>query len=124
MMSGSGGGSSAAATGLGPVVAQAEGSSRVESNAAAEQVPSSGLAQGQKDPLDTAVEEDKEPSAAAFAQARAQRPMVCGSYAPERPYPIYLRGIVERGFGRGGKELGCPTGESCLSMLSWKGQRY
>ncbi|PWN90654.1 riboflavin kinase, partial [Acaromyces ingoldii] len=37
------------------------------------------------------------------------RPLICGSYAPERPYPIYLRGIVEKGFGRGGKELGCPT---------------
>jgi hypothetical protein len=53
-----------------------------------------------------------DPSPAAFAKARASRPEVCGSYAPERPYPIYLRGVVERGFGRGGKDLGCPTGES------------
>jgi hypothetical protein len=50
-------------------------------------------------------------SPAAFAKARATRPDVCGSHAPERPYPIYLRGPVERGFGRGGKDLGCPTGE-------------
>jgi hypothetical protein len=42
---------------------------------------------------------------------RAARPLIVGSEAPERPYPIYLRGDVERGFGRGGKELGCPTGE-------------
>lgn len=49
------------------------------------------------------------PSPAAFAKARATRPEVCGSYAPERPYPIYLRGVVETGFGRGGKDLGCPT---------------
>lgn len=54
-------------------------------------------------------ENPSKPSPAAFAQARASRPEVCGSYAPERPYPIYLRGVVERGFGRGGKDLGCPT---------------
>ncbi|PWN33398.1 riboflavin kinase [Meira miltonrushii] len=54
-------------------------------------------------------ENSSKPSPAAFAQARANRPEVCGSYAPERPYPIYLRGVVERGFGRGGKDLGCPT---------------
>lgn len=53
----------------------------------------------------------EQPSPAAFAEARASRPQVCGSDAPERPYPIYLRGLVERGFGRGGKDLGCPTGE-------------
>jgi hypothetical protein len=55
--------------------------------------------------------EDDKPSPAAFAKARATRPEICGSDAPERPYPIYLRGTVERGFGRGGKDLGCPTGE-------------
>lgn len=38
-----------------------------------------------------------------------RRPEVCGTHAPERPYPIYLRGKVERGFGRGSKDLGCPT---------------
>lgn len=37
------------------------------------------------------------------------RPEVCGPHAPERPYPIYLRGKVEKGFGRGSKDLGCPT---------------
>jgi len=56
------------------------------------------------------------PSPAAFAKARASRPEICGSHAPERPYPIYLRGVVERGFGRGGKDLGCPTGEWLNSM--------
>ncbi len=39
----------------------------------------------------------------------SQRPQVCGPHAPERPYPIYLRGNVEKGFGRGSKDLGCPT---------------
>lgn len=58
-----------------------------------------------------------QPTQAAFAKARASRPQVCGSDAPERPYPIYLRGLVERGFGRGGKDLGCPTGESDSGIL-------
>ncbi|SJX64798.1 related to FMN1-Riboflavin kinase [Sporisorium reilianum f. sp. reilianum] len=39
----------------------------------------------------------------------SRRPEVCGPHAPERPYPIYLRGQVEKGFGRGSKDLGCPT---------------
>lgn len=39
----------------------------------------------------------------------SRRPEVCGPHAPERPYPIYLRGNVEKGFGRGSKDLGCPT---------------
>ncbi|PWN46724.1 hypothetical protein IE53DRAFT_372086, partial [Violaceomyces palustris] len=38
-----------------------------------------------------------------------KRPEICGGHAPERPYPIYLRGDVEKGFGRGSKDLGCPT---------------
>ncbi|SNX83926.1 related to FMN1 - Riboflavin kinase [Melanopsichium pennsylvanicum] len=41
--------------------------------------------------------------------APSRRPEVCGPHAPERPYPIYLRGQVEKGFGRGSKDLGCPT---------------
>jgi hypothetical protein len=59
-----------------------------------------------------------QPSPAAFAKARALRPEICGSEGPERPYPIYLRGLVERGFGRGGKDLGCPTGE-CYSLFDY-----
>lgn len=42
---------------------------------------------------------------------RRSRPDIVGSEAPESPpYPIYLLGTVEKGFGRGGKDLGCPTG--------------
>ncbi|CAO1630091.1 unnamed protein product [Parajaminaea phylloscopi] len=41
---------------------------------------------------------------------RAKRPLVVGDQAgPSSPFPIYLSGTVQRGFGRGGKELGCPT---------------
>ena len=45
------------------------------------------------------------------------RPMIVGPDAPESPYPIALTGAVQRGFGRGGKDLGCPTGLSYLSYL-------
>ena len=38
------------------------------------------------------------------------RPMMVGPDAPESPYPIALTGAVQKGFGRGGKDLGCPTG--------------
>lgn len=44
----------------------------------------------------------------------AERPLIVGSDEPESPYPIYLEGWVERGFGRGSKELGCPTGTFVL----------
>lgn len=43
---------------------------------------------------------------------REERPSIVGSdKGPESPYPIKMFGIVERGFGRGSKELGIPTGE-------------
>ncbi|KAL9937176.1 hypothetical protein V8E36_003585 [Tilletia maclaganii] len=42
--------------------------------------------------------------------SRENRPSICGPDAgPESPYPLYLEGVIQRGFGRGGKELGCPT---------------
>ncbi|KIJ70491.1 hypothetical protein HYDPIDRAFT_184777 [Hydnomerulius pinastri MD-312] len=40
---------------------------------------------------------------------RASRPSIVGPDAPEDPYPIHLEGIVQHGFGRGSKDLGCPT---------------
>jgi hypothetical protein len=43
------------------------------------------------------------------------RPMIVGPDAPESPYPIALTGAVQKGFGRGGKDLGCPTGLIYLS---------
>ncbi|KAM0752959.1 riboflavin kinase [Meredithblackwellia eburnea MCA 4105] len=39
----------------------------------------------------------------------AKRPLIVGPDHPEQPYPVYLQGWVERGFGRGSKDLGCPT---------------
>lgn len=38
------------------------------------------------------------------------RPQIVGPERPEPPFPIALCGPVQRGFGRGGKDLGCPTG--------------
>jgi riboflavin kinase len=38
------------------------------------------------------------------------RPSIVGPESPESPYPIYLKGPIIKGFGRGSKELGIPTG--------------
>ena len=47
---------------------------------------------------------------------RAARPQVVGADTPQKPFPIYLSGAVQKGFGRGGKDLGCPTGWSNLHV--------
>ena len=41
---------------------------------------------------------------------RKTRPSIVGGETPEPPYPIVLSGAVQRGFGRGGRDLGCHTG--------------
>lgn len=50
---------------------------------------------------------------------RQSRPSIVGPDIPEPPYPITLSGPVQKGFGRGSKELGCPTGASgtCFTLL-------
>ncbi|KAI0316988.1 riboflavin kinase [Amylostereum chailletii] len=40
---------------------------------------------------------------------RKERPIIVGPDVPPPPFPIYLVGAVQKGFGRGGKDLGCPT---------------
>ncbi|KAI0269206.1 riboflavin kinase [Gloeopeniophorella convolvens] len=40
---------------------------------------------------------------------RGSRPDVAGPDSVEPPFPLFLSGPVQRGFGRGGKDLGCPT---------------
>ncbi|EIW61873.1 riboflavin kinase [Trametes versicolor FP-101664 SS1] len=40
---------------------------------------------------------------------RETRPQIVGPEVPQKPFPIHLSGVVQRGFGRGGKDLGCPT---------------
>jgi riboflavin kinase len=50
------------------------------------------------------------PPAALKSDLRACRPEIIGPDAPSDPFPIPLAGLVQKGFGRGGKDLGCPTG--------------
>lgn len=38
------------------------------------------------------------------------RELVVGPEVPQEPYPLKLTGTVVKGFGRGSKELGIPTG--------------
>ncbi|KAF7355107.1 Flavokinase domain-containing protein [Mycena sanguinolenta] len=51
---------------------------------------------------------------------RTSRPQIVGPDSPESPFPILLSGPVQKGFGRGGKELGCPTGLNIGSPLELK----
>lgn len=44
-----------------------------------------------------------------FDQTNHCRPEIAGPDSPISPFPIELSGKVQFGFGRGGKELGCPT---------------
>jgi riboflavin kinase len=38
------------------------------------------------------------------------RELIVGPEEPQEPYPLKLTGTVVKGFGRGSKELGIPTG--------------
>lgn len=62
----------------------------------------------------TAAEEatQSERPAAPFQteEFRRSRPQIVGPDEPGLPFPIKLAGPVQKGFGRGGKDLGCPTG--------------
>ena len=50
------------------------------------------------------------PAALGGVGYRKSRPDIVGPDVPEAPYPIRLSGFVQRGFGRGGRDLGCHTG--------------
>ena len=53
----------------------------------------------------------KRPSAPVQTEVfRVPRPVIVGPDVPEDPFPISMKGPVQKGFGRGGKDLGCPTG--------------
>lgn len=63
---------------------------------------------------------ERPPAPISKSDARAHRPSIVGPDVPEEPFPIILSGSVQRGFGRGGKDLGCPTGTSsalCLIVI-------
>jgi len=50
-------------------------------------------------------------------QLDTTRPPIAGPEVPISPYPIRMKGVVVRGFGRGSKELGIPTGKKIFSVL-------
>lgn len=39
------------------------------------------------------------------------RPLLVGPETPVSPFPFALKGTVVKGYGRGSKQLGIPTGE-------------
>ena len=39
------------------------------------------------------------------------RPLIVGSEPIAQPFPLRMQGSVQKGFGRGSKQLGIPTGE-------------
>lgn len=51
--------------------------------------------------------------------SRADRPTIVGPEEPKSPYPLFLRGAVQKGFGRGSKELGIPTGAIAFLQLEY-----
>ncbi|CAL1701675.1 unnamed protein product [Somion occarium] len=62
--------------------------------------------------LETAAElatHERPPAPLRTEKFRQSRPEVVGPDCPEPPFPISLSGAVRKGFGRGGKDLGCPT---------------
>ncbi|KAJ3140398.1 riboflavin kinase [Physocladia obscura] len=47
-----------------------------------------------------------------------QRPLIVGNDSKvEEPYPVKLKGSVTKGFGRGGKDLGIPTGKAVIFIV-------
>ena len=51
------------------------------------------------------------PKAEMAPVSRENRPSIVGPEAPESPYPLQLEGVVTKGFGRGARFLGIPTGQ-------------
>ncbi|OBT66899.1 hypothetical protein VE03_04224 [Pseudogymnoascus sp. 23342-1-I1] len=46
-------------------------------------------------------------------------PIIGPSSGPEAPFPLRMRGAVEKGFGRGSKELGIPTANLPVTSAPW-----
>lgn len=60
--------------------------------------------------LTEATDHTRAPTPVQVPTSSKTRQLVCGPDSPEPPYPVYMQGEVMRGFGRGSKDLGCPTG--------------
>jgi len=71
-------------------------------DAAGEIIASLNVADSSKDPV--------EPGGVPDEYFRTSRPDIVGPDVPDAPFPIKLSGPVQHGFGRGSKDLGCPTG--------------
>ncbi|KAG8952765.1 riboflavin kinase [Tulasnella sp. 424] len=74
-------------------------------------------------PSEPALTQTEPPQAPLRTESfRKARPEIVGPESPEAPFPIYMSGAVQKGFGRGGKDLGCPTAnlpdEALESMAS------
>ena len=65
-----------------------------------------------------ATQSKRPPAPLHTEEFRAIRPQIVGPESPEPPFPVRLNGPVQKGFGRGGKDLGCPTG-SHLRCTEW-----
>ena len=61
---------------------------------------------------------ERPPAPVVIEPSRRQRPDIVGPDSPQSPFPIHLSGAVQTGFGRGGKQLGCPTGETSKITLT------
>lgn len=59
---------------------------------------------------DMAHDEERPTAPVRTETFRKTRPEIVGPDVPESPFPIKMSGEVQKGFGRGGKDLGCPTG--------------
>lgn len=68
-------------------------------------------------PSEPALTQTEPPQAPLRTESfRKARPEIVGPESPEAPFPIYMSGAVQKGFGRGGKDLGCPTGMLRVSL--------
>ncbi|CED82147.1 C4-type Zn-finger protein [Phaffia rhodozyma] len=62
--------------------------------------------------------------------SRADRPQIVGLEPPSEPFPLYIQGAVQKGFGRGSKELGIPTANlpdhsiASIASISLRGVYY
>jgi riboflavin kinase len=67
-----------------------------------------------------AIQPERPPAALQTESFRQSRPLLVGNDFPEAPYPILLSGPVMKGFGRGSKDLGCPTGEHNAATIFYR----
>jgi hypothetical protein len=45
------------------------------------------------------------------------RPLLVGPETPSKPFPFALQGTVVKGYGRGSKQLGIPTGNTFFHII-------